>query len=81
MFLRSTFQGFISQRLDKFLKAGCLLRLHRLGKGSFQPVLDLIAENHKKKPNSTQIFLESMVVRAPARQLLPHLYVNTFQLS
>lgn len=59
MFLRSSlFQEFpISKRLDKFLKANYLPESYiDWAKEHFQPVLDLIVENHKKKPKSPQIF-------------------------
>ena len=59
MLLRSSlFQEFpISKRLDKFLKANYLPESYiDWAKEHFQPVLDLIVENHKKKPKSPQIF-------------------------
>ena len=54
----SLFQEFpISMRLDKFLKANYLPESYiDWAKDHFQPVLDLIVENHKKKPKSPQIF-------------------------
>ena len=59
MLVRSSlFQEFpISKRLDKFLKANYLPESYiDWAKEHFQPVLDLIVENHKKKTKSPQIF-------------------------
>ena len=47
----------ISKRLNKFLEANKLPESYiDWAKDHFQPVLELIAENHKKKPYSTQLF-------------------------
>ena len=59
MLLRSSlFQEFpISKCLDKFLEANNLPESYiDWAKDHFQPVLELIVENHRKKPKSPQIF-------------------------
>ena len=52
------FQEFdISKRLEKFLEANSLPESYiDWARNHFRPVLELIVENHKKNPNSTQIF-------------------------
>ena len=81
--------GFIGSNLAEFLKKKkfniYILDDLSVGNKSFISKIKgkffkLKVEHISKIKNKIK-FLESMVVRAPARQLLPHLYVNTFQLS